>query len=282
MTAAVRIVAAVATLTLAAACTKEKDKTKEPVDHGVGAPSSAPGATGPGASDLTKTPGAQPGVPDTCIALANVDPDQPTYLPGKGVVLTRLLKTCVTHDGRKGIERDSPWLAMGFPCTAGGGRVDVKGHAYAPKMVSFIVSTDCPMAAASKEHVKKLFVEAVGLPAETKLMAVNPFAVTFWEIPGMPDADTGFAIELRSAPAIEGAWKRVRDKDKLRVRLFGRENAWVRGDHFYLVEADLHLAGSTQFALDVISVKALSKEEVAAVKARCEGLRTARNCGEIF
>jgi hypothetical protein len=276
------MMAAVATLTLAAACTKDNDKTKEPVDQGAGELSGAASATEPGASDLAKAPLAQPGVSDNCIALAKVDPDQPTYLPGKSVVLTRLLKTCVTHDGRKGIERDSPWLAMGFPCTAGGGKVDVKGHAYAPKMVSFVVSTDCPMAAASKEHVKKLFAEAVGLPAETKLMAVNPFAVTFWEIPGMPDADTGFAIELRSAPAIEGAWKRVRDKDKLRIRLYGRENAWVRGDHFYLVEADLHLAGNTQFALDVVSVKALSKEEIATVKTRCEALRTARNCGEIF
>ena len=234
-----------------------------------------------------KTPDAEAAAvvasgPDPCLGLPKVDPEAPLYLPGKSVVLTRLLKTCTTRDGKKGIEKDTPWLAMGFPCTAGGGRIDVKGNQNAPKMVTFVIGTDCGMSPSGKDVVKKLFVDEAGMPAESKLMAYNPFAVQYWEVPGMPDADAGFAIELRSAPAIEGAWKRVRDKDKLRVTLYGRENAWVRGDHAYKVEADLHMASPGSFTLDVVSVHALKKEEMAEVKKRCEALRIGKGCTDLF
>lgn len=288
MKAAVGSVAAWLSLFVITACIKEKSRPREPLDvpktrqsSRQNEPESAALASSDPGKQLPPAPPPPP-PPDPCLALPKLDPDQPVYLPGKGVVLTRLLKTCSTYDGRRGIEKDSPWLAMGFPCTAGGGRVDLKGNAYAPKMVSFVVSTDCPMTANSKDAIKKAFVDALGLPAESNLIAINPFTVHFWEIPGMPDADTGFTIELRSAPATEGAWKRIREKDKLRVRLFGRENAWVRGDHFYLVEADLYLVGTSQFGLELVSVKPLSKDETEAVKSRCQSLRTARNCSEIF
>ena len=277
-------------VSILAACTKEKSRTREPLDaSNVSASSSsrADESAGEQSVNVQQNPAKiSSGLPapqsDPCTALPKLPPDQLVYLPTQGVVLTRLLKTCVTYEGQSGIEKDTPWLAMGFPCTAGSGRVDIKGNVNAPKMVTFAISTDCPMTANSKEAIKKAFVESIGLPDTTKLIAINPFAVHFWEIPGMPDADTGFTVELRSASAIEGAWKRIRDKEKLRIRLFGRENAWVRGDHFYLVEADLRLLGSSQFGLEIISVKALGKDELEAVKSRCHALRTARNCAEIF
>lgn len=234
-------------------------------------------------AQLVGTPKVDTLGPDPCMELPKLDFSQPVYLPGAGAVLTRILKTCQTRDGKQGMESNSPWLAMGFPCSDGGGRVEVKGNIHAPKMVSFIISTDCSMSANNKDSIKKQFSDVFNLPVTSKLMAVNPFAVHFWEIPGMPDADTGFVIELRSAPAIEGGWKRLlRDQEKLRVRLFGRENAWVRGDHFYLVEADIALVGTTRFKLEVASVKVLKPDELEALKLRCRVLRTARNCDEIF
>ena len=87
---------------------------------------------------------------------------------------------------------------------------------------------------------------------------------------------------MPSAPAIEGAWKKLQNKDVLRVRFFGRENAWVAGGHFFRVDGDLKLTGRNQFALEVANVKALSKDEIAEVKARCEALNPARNCSEVF
>lgn len=287
----IHVLAVVLACLLALSCTTREGKSRvlnEPLHED--SASSAQAEQGPAQIVANSEQGQQANhpanqiqTPDPCTALPKLNPAQPVYLPGRDAVLTRVLKTCLTRDGKLGIEADSPWLAMGFPCSDGGGRVDVKGNINSPKMVSFVISTDCPMTASNKEAIKKLFSDELGLPVSSKLMAVNPFSVHFWEIPAMSDADTGFVIELRSAPAIEGGWKRLlRDQEKLRVRLFGRENAWVRGDHFFLVEADLVLTGTSRFKLEIASVKTLTTEDIDALKQRCRLLRTARNCDEIF
>lgn len=219
--------------------------------------------------------------PDPCHELSMGTADQPLVLPGKGVVLTRFAKTCITRKGKPGIERDTPWRAMGFPCTGGGGRIETKGNINAPKMVSFLIGTDCRMAPADKATVQKLFEEQAQLPSESKLKSFLPLAVQFWEIPGMPDADSGYAVELRSPPALEGGWKKVKDKDKLRVVLYGRENVWENGQSMFRVEADIRLDGASSFALDIASVKALSDAEVEALKKRCEALRSSKGCSSL-
>jgi len=185
-------------------------------------------------------------------------------------------------DGRRGVTKKTPWLAMGFPCTGGSGRIDIKGNYMKPKLVSFIIGTDCAMAPQAQDQVKRIGVSTFDLPSESRLMAYTPFVVQYWEVPGMTDADTGYAVELRSAPALEGIWKRVRDNQVFRVRLFGRENTWAPGGHFYQVEADVRLTGRNAFQLAIASVKHLSSEELQAVKRRCEALKPERNCSAVF
>ncbi len=268
-------------------CTKEPpgSEAKEAVE--TPAPVPGPPAVGPAPDPVPPAPGQPPApppvAPENCYVPSKLTGELPFYVPGKGVVLTRMMKPCTTATGQAGYDKDTPYLAMGFPCTGGAGRVDIKGTNYhAPKMISFILATDCPMSPSTTEAVKKTVTEAAGLAPGMKLMAFTPFAVQYWEIPGMTDADAGFSVDLRSAPAIEGAWKKLQTKDSLRVRFYGRENAWVQGGHFYMVDGDLRLTGRTQFQLEVAAVKALTKEEIAEVKARCDGLKPARNCSEVF
>ena len=223
-----------------------------------------------------------PPVRADCVVLPKITNEPPIYLPGQSIVVTRIMKACTTTAGQTGWEKDTPWLAMGFPCTGGTGRIDIKGHYANPHMVSYIVGTDCQMSPIDRNAVKKVVEGALGLPATAKLMAFTPFVVQYWEIPGFSDADTGFSIDLRSAPAIEGEWRRFQKKEPLKVRLFGRENAWVQGGFFYMVEADLKISGTNHFQLAVTSVKKLSPEDLAAVKTRCEALKPTRNCAEVF
>ncbi len=275
----------------AVACTKTP--ATEPVAPSTPSEVLVPGPAGPeGTVAKSVEPPTVPAVPavpvnplaplsQTCVAL-KLPGEPPFYLPGKNVVVTRLMKPCTTPTGQTGYEKDTQFLAMGVPCTGGGGRIDIKGHYGNPKMVSFILGTDCSMSPSTPETVKKLADEVAGLPATAKLLAFTPFVVQYWEVTGMTDADTGFSVDLRSAPAVEGAWTRVQKKEPLRVRLFGRENTWAQGGAFYLVEADLKLTGRSQFQVDVQNVKSLSKDEVAEVKGRCEALKPARNCSEVF
>src|SRR5262245_29527094 len=68
-----------------------------------------------------------PATPDPCLVLDKLPHAPPVYASGRGVVLTKLMRTCTTRDGKSGVERATPWLAMGIPCTGGAGRVDTKG-----------------------------------------------------------------------------------------------------------------------------------------------------------
>ena len=171
---------------------------------------------------------------------------------------------------------------MGFPCTGGSGRIEIKGHYNNPNLIAFLLGTDCSMTPASKDLAQSVIGQTFDLPASMKLAAYTPFVVQYWEVVGVPDADVGYVIELRKAPAVEGLWRRFQQKEKIQVRLYGRENTWVQGDNFYAVEGSLKLTGRTAFQLDVTKVKSLSKEEVAQVRARCESLRPKKNCTEVF
>jgi hypothetical protein len=225
---------------------------------------------------------AAPVVPSTCQIFAKLPSTPPLPLPGQNVVLTRFLKSCITPAGLRGYEKTTPYLAMGFPCSGGGGRVELKGHYGNPKMVTFLLGTDCPLAPSNRDAVARLMGTTFGLPDSTKLVAYTPFVVQYWEIPAMVDADIGYALELRSAPAVEGLWRRFLKHEPVRVHLYGRENTWVPGDSFYFVEADLTQTGRTSFQLQAVQVKSLVKEQIAAVKLRCEALRPSRNCSEVF
>jgi hypothetical protein len=259
-------------------CTKEAPKADEPVKADM--PAATPAAdTKPAKPDKN----APPPPPDTCVVLDKLLQEPPVYVAGKSVVLTQLMKPCVTRDGQRGYDEATPWLAMGIPCTGPGGRVELKGNHYTnPKMVSLMFTTDCAMDPAQRETVKTVVTEAFALPPKAKLMAYTPFVVQFWELPGMTDADTGFAVELRSGPALDGGWKKLRDGETIKVWLYGRENAWVQGNKFYMVEGDVKLDGRHTFRLKVDSVKVLGEDEIAAVKTRCEALRPTRNCSEVF
>ena len=249
--------------------------------HGVAPAPAAPNAKA-GPMPTQGAAKAPPLPPSTCQALGKLPSDPPLALPGKNVVLTRFLKPCITPDGRRGYEKTTPYLAMGFPCSGGSGRIEIKGHYANPKMVTFLLGTDCPLAPSSRDSVQQLIGSTFGLPQGVKLVAYTPFVVQYWEVPAMEDADIGYALELRSAPAVEGLWRRFLKHEPVRVHLFGRENTWVPGDSFYAVEADLTQTGRTSFQLQVVQVKALPKEQMAVVKQRCEALRPSRNCSEVF
>jgi hypothetical protein len=138
------------------------------------------------------------------------------------------------------------------------------------------------MAPSTKESVQSLLATSYELPETMKLAAYTPFVVQYWEVNGSSDADIGYAIELRQAPAVDGLWRRFQQNDPIKVHLYGRENTWVQGDNFYAVEGALKMTGRTAFQLQVTQVKTLSRDEIAVVRARCEALRPRRNCTDVF
>lgn len=237
----------------------------------------------PGAPEVRELVGPpKPERDPNCVVLSKMPHEPPVYAVGQGVVITRMMEACVAMDGRRGYTKKTPWLAMGFPCSGGSGRIEIKGNYQNPKLVSFIIGTDCGMAPQGQDAVRRAAMSAFDMPPEAKLMAYTPFVVQYWEIPGLSDADIGYAVELRSAPALESIWKKVRDNQVFRVKLFGRENTWAPGGYFYQVEADMRLTGRNAFQLTIVSVKHLMGDELMQVSRRCESLKPERNCAAVF
>ncbi len=265
-------------------CTKKTQPLtpKEPVV--VEASKSEAQATSLKPADLGKRVEASVAKPveDRCRPIAKAESGLPIIVAKKNLVLSKFLKPCITLDGRRGAEKDSSYLAMGFPCSGGSGRVEIKGRYHNPNMITILFGTDCPMAPATKELAQSALAEALELPAAMQLVQLTPFVVQYWEVPGMSDADVGFGVELRTSAAREGLWRRLQREEPVRVRLFGRENNWAQGEHFFQVDADVKLTGRTAFSMQVASVTALKKDEVLKVRERCEALEPRRNCSAVF
>lgn len=227
---------------------------------------------------------------ETCIPLlwgSDKDGQPDATLPqasrsGKYVV-TKLFRPCVTRRGQPGIEVNSTWLAMGFPCSGGDGRVDWKGTNYQrPKLVELIVANDCPMGPSDSGALKEVAAADMGMPRTATLGAYTPFMVQFWEIPSLRDADTGFTVTLRGNEGLTTTWSKMTQGEPLRVKLIGRENAWTQTDHIYSVDADLIVTSRNRFQLRVITVKVMTSDDIKEARTRCGMLRPARNCASIF
>jgi len=218
----------------------------------------------------------------SCLSFRELKQTLPMWLRDKGFVITRMLKECTTSDGQRGYPVPSDWVAMGFPCTNGKGRVDVGGHYWAPKIVSMILSTDCGMEPGTMDQVRLAGNEALKLNPSSRLLALNPFTVQYWEIPGLQDADVGFSVQLRSVEAIQRVWRSFLEKKPIPVKLYGRENAWARGYDFFSVDGELETTGTHSFRLKINEVKPLSKEEIEAIRGRCESLQPRRDCSAVF
>ena len=261
----------------AVACTdKQADEPVKPAKPDVVAVQPAPAVVVPPPAPAPPLP------PDPCVVYEKLPNDPPIALDGKGIVLTRIMQACVTRDGSRGFEKGSPYLAMGVPCTGGSGRIDIKGHYHNPKLVSFIIGTDCLMNPSRTTEVQAMLSERFGLTAENKLLAYTPFVVQYWEIPGASDADVGFSVDLRSTIGTQNLWKGFRANSPIRVELYGRENAWVKGETFYHVTVDLVYSDRKSFRIDVKKIASLTPEQVEAVKIRCEELKPKRKCLEVF
>jgi hypothetical protein len=206
----------------------------------------------------------------------------PYYIPGAQVIVIGFLKSCRTLDGQEGFQRGSSWTAMGFPCTAGRGRIDKKGD-NTPSLVTFHLQNSCPMQPGRTEDVEAVVRQKIPIPADSRLIAYYPLSVDYWEFRDTREADVGYRPEIFTPEAITQSWQKFTTKSEpLELRLYGRENAWEPGRKLYEIEAKMLPEGRSTFRLQVTNAKVLSEDEKKAVRERCDALRPKRECSQIF
>ncbi len=221
-------------------------------------------------------------VKDNCAAL-KVKGEPPFFVKSEQIVITRIAKSCETDKDEPGFERDTSWMAMGFPCTGGGGTLEYRENSYNPKIVWFHIPNNCPLKPAARDTVHQWGIESLGFGAASNLIAYYPMAVQYWELVDYPDADVGYVVDLRSQKSREEGWKNFfNKKTPIKVRLFGRENAWVKDNRFYQADVQFLFNGRDKFTIEVLNAKALNDDEFKAVQQRCEALRPQRPCQTVF
>ncbi|MCX6119547.1 MAG: hypothetical protein NT027_18575 [Proteobacteria bacterium] len=234
-------------------------------------------------SDVKPLPKVKRILSEKCQPIENYSYDDPRFLEKSKVILTRISGACVNASGTEGYLPDSGWMVMGFPCSGGEGRIDWKGTNYnAPKMVSFLLDTNCPMAPLDHKKLSLLVNEEMHFTPERPMSAFNPFMVQYWEFQGLDDADASLTVDIRSNKGLTTIWNQFISAKPLKILLYGRENAWVPGNHLYEVDADIQWVSKNRFTLRVNRAKALKPEDIALVKARCEALRPERDCSKVF
>jgi hypothetical protein len=242
-------------------------------------PTPAPGAVVPpvSASGLAADP------TDPCDSSVKFNDGEPVFLPESRVMLTRVTGACLTKTGAPGHKRNAGWMAMGFPCTGGEGRIDWKGTNYArPKMVSFLLETSCAMGPTDPAKIREEAHRVIGVSMTASMLAFSPFNIQYWEVPGYADADTSFIVELRSGKGIDEAWVRFIKPKPLRIIIVGRENAWVEGNNIYSVEGDLTWVNKNRFTFKVENAQILKGDDLNKVRTRCEELKPQRDCSRVF
>ena len=99
---------------------------------------------------------------------------------------------------------------------------------------------------------------------------------------GCYEPDTGEVIELRSRESLKTLWEKMRKNETLQVRLYGRENSWIKDNKMYYAEGELFLTARKTFRINILKAKALSLDEILVVKKRCKSLKPRRNCQPVF
>ena len=204
--------------------------------------------------------------------------EPPYFLESAKIMITRVMKPCKAADGAYGFTKGSGWLAMGFPCTGGGGKISIKGKSYKPKKISFPITNSCPMIPEGLGGVKQIGEETFS-EASFKPLAYYPFAVQYWELVDYREGDVGFEVGIWSAETIKEGWKQFRLGQPLRVRLYGREDAWVRGKNIYKVSGEI-IKSASGFSLNIIGAEPLPEVELKEVIERCGQFRGQRACAD--
>jgi len=247
------------------------------------AASPLPSGSAPQAAATLQTPKAMPPVIDECDTSLDLPEDQAIFLPDNNIFVTRVMSPCLSASGQRGHKRNAGWMAMGFPCTGGEGRIDWKGTNHSrPKMVSFLMETSCLMAPSDHNKLKTEASKVARISETAPLIAFNPFMIQYWEVPGFGDADTSLTVDLRSAESLGDGWTHFIKGKPLKVFLVGRENAWVPGNKVYGIEGEINFASKNRFTFKVTNAQLLSSAERQKIKARCESLKPERSCAEVF
>lgn len=227
--------------------------------------------------------GKTSGPVETCFLLDDAFQAPPIFVKKGGFIITRLMKSCVTQTGRSGFEKNSSFTAMGLPCTGGGGRINWEGVSYyEPKLITFFISTNCPMKPSDSNEIQTTARNELLLTNEARLMAYNPFVVQYWEIPSAGISGTGFTIDVVAARDIQTVWNSFKKNEPIAITLFGRENAWGTGEHLFSIDSELVPTGKESFSLRILDIKTLKEDEVGKIKERCQLLRPRKNCEDIF
>ncbi|MBP9708458.1 MAG: hypothetical protein KBD78_12510 [Oligoflexales bacterium] len=221
-------------------------------------------------------------VEDDCLSFQSQNLKLPAYLANPPLIMTSVDKACLTIDGENGYRKDSNWTALSIPCTAGNGRIDVKGSPYSPKQVRFLFHVSCPAVGNEKDAIQSLKSQKSQSIHLGSLTIIHPLMVQYWEIIDADMHGIGQFIALDSPSALQKIWKNFYlNKHRIKINVYGRENSWNAKDLFKIT-GEIYLSAEKKFTFLVDKVEALNSTEIALKKRECLQNNQLRECENIF
>lgn len=221
-------------------------------------------------------------IEDDCLSFQAQNLNLPAYLAKPPLIMTSVDKACLTIDGEKGYRKNSNWTALSIPCTAGNGRIDVKGSPYAPKQVRFLFHVSCPAVGNEADAIQTLnHLNSSGTHLGS-LTLIHPLMVQYWEIIDSDMHGVGQFISLESQNALQKIWKNFYlNKHRIKINVYGRENSWNAKDLFKIA-GEIYLSSERRFTFLVEKVEALNTTDIALKKRECLQNNQLRECENIF
>lgn len=190
--------------------------------------------------------------------------------------ITKVIEECITPEGNGGFRKNSPWVAMGVPCTAKENNIVLSGPAWRPKSINFRFIPECKMETSKKaagEIGKQEF-----LVAENKLVALTPAAVIYWELPDYNVAAPGAEILLSSASLIKPIWRNIKEANSINVRLLAKENSWYGASSIFEINGKLIFESTKKFHLEVVDTYPVGQTVLKGFVRNCNKTKPAHEC----
>lgn len=188
------------------------------------------------------------------------------------VAVTKMMKACTGLRSRKGYARDSAFMAMGVPCTGGGGVIERMRPFYAPKRIEFVMAVGCPMKPSLPSDIEPLVQIQLQLKPEAKALAYNPMSVIYWEIPELEGAGgggPGAAPTLRNPEAVQKIWPLFLAGQELGVVVYGRENSWGSNRTLFRAVGTLRFQSPMNFVMNMTELARVELSDATALLNTC-------------
>jgi hypothetical protein len=227
-------------------------------------------------SESKKKP-SRPKIVNTGCFDLSTEENVPIWVSEGEFYITKIMNECITSQGNGGFKKGSPWVGMGIPCTRGLNKFRLNGSIWMPKSIKLPFPSNCAIS-ITKDKANEMGNLVIGIEG-TKMVALTPAAIAYWELLDYNTAAPGSDVTLVSKKTIKSIWPLLKKDGELRIRLLGKENSWLGKPQYFIFEGSIKINLEEKgFEFILSETYPVGDNIVDSFIARCEKTRPKNKC----